>query len=102
MGYNFKVAKDMARALASRFGIGYINYDGKNYYSTSCPIPSIIGKMEKGKFKVVKQQEKLNVSIIQVYFQYYYLCFNYVCLWSNQLAVSSRFSFCYWFNDYLL
>ena len=54
MGYNFKVAKDMARALASRFGIGYINYDGKNYYSTSCPIPSIIGKMEKGKFKVVK------------------------------------------------
>ena len=54
MGYNFKVAKNMARALASRFGIGYINYDGKNYYSTSCPTSSTIGKIGKGKFKVVK------------------------------------------------
>ena len=55
MGYNFRIAKEMAKALASRFGMGYVNYDGKNYYSTSCPTPSTIGKIEKGKFKVVKQ-----------------------------------------------
>ena len=57
MGYNFRIAKEMAKALASRFGMGYVNYDGKNYYSTSCPTSSTIGKIEKGKFKVVKQYE---------------------------------------------
>lgn len=52
--YNFRIAKEMAKALAARFGVGYVNYDGENYYSTSCPTPSTIGKMEKGKFKVMK------------------------------------------------
>ena len=54
MGYNFRIAKEMAKALSARFGVGYVNYDGKNYYSTSCPTPSTIGKVEKGRFKVVK------------------------------------------------
>lgn len=30
--YNFKIAKDMAM----RFGVAYINYDGQGYYATSC------------------------------------------------------------------
>lgn len=52
--YNFRIAKEMAKALAAHFGVGYINYDGRNYYSTSCPTPSTVGKMEKDKFKVMK------------------------------------------------
>ena len=55
--YNFRIAKEMAKALAAHFGVGYVNYDGENYYSTSCPTPSTIGKVEKGRFKVVKQYE---------------------------------------------
>ena len=52
--YNFRIAKEMAKVLASRFGAGYVNYDGKNYYSTSCPTPSTIGKVVKGKFSIMR------------------------------------------------
>jgi hypothetical protein len=52
--YNFSIAKKMAAILASRFGVGYINYDGKSYFSTSCITSSTIGKVEKGKFKVMR------------------------------------------------
>ena len=52
--YNFRIAKEMAKVLASRFGVGYVNYDGKNYYSTSCLTPSTIGKVVKGKFSIVR------------------------------------------------
>ena len=52
--YNFRIAKEMAKALAARFGVGYVNYDGENYYSTSCLTPSTIGKVVKGKFSIVR------------------------------------------------
>lgn len=52
--YNFRIAKEMAKALADRFGVGYVNYDGKNYYSTSCPTPSTVGKVIRGKFSVMR------------------------------------------------
>lgn len=52
--YNFRIAKEMAKVLASRFGVGYVNYDGKNYYSTSYITPSTVGKVVKGKFSIMR------------------------------------------------
>ena len=52
--YNFRIAKEMAKVLASRFGVGYINYDGKSYFSTSCITSSTIGKIVKDKFIIMR------------------------------------------------
>lgn len=59
MTYNFKIAKDMAMALASRFGVGYINYsEGGGYYTTTCMTGRTIGSMSKaGKFSVCRGQK---------------------------------------------
>ena len=54
MSYDFRIAKDMARTLASRFGVGFVNYvphDG--YYATTFQTANTIGTMTKaGKFSV--------------------------------------------------
>lgn len=58
MTYNFKIAKDMAMTLASRFGVGYVNYsEGGGYYATTCMTARTIGSMSKaGKFSVCQKQ----------------------------------------------
>ena len=57
MTYNFKIAKDMAMALASRFGVGYVNYSEGGYYATTCMTARTIGSMSKaGKFSVCQKQ----------------------------------------------
>lgn len=59
MTYNFKIAKDMAMALASRFGVGYINYsESGGYYATTCMTCRTVGNMSKaGKFTVCQKQK---------------------------------------------
>ena len=57
MTTNFRIAKDMAMALASRFGVGYVNYADGGYYATSCSTSYTIGTMSKaGKFSVCRGQ----------------------------------------------
>lgn len=58
MSYDFRLAKDMARTLASRFGIGYINYvEHDGYYATTFQTANTIGTMTKtGKFSVWRGQ----------------------------------------------
>ena len=54
MGNSFKTVKNMARAMSSRFGVAYVNYNKKcGYYVTSCSTSNTIGSFSKaGRFKV--------------------------------------------------
>ena len=58
MTTNFRIAKDMAMVLASRFGVGYVNYTNGGYYATSCSTSHTVGTMSKaGKFSVCRGQK---------------------------------------------
>lgn len=53
MYINFKTAKIMAKSMAFRFGMAFINYDGKDYYVTSKSHNNTVGVVNKiGKFSL--------------------------------------------------
>lgn len=55
MRTNFHVAKEMARALMTRFGVAYVNYSKESgYFSTTCMTPYTIGKIKDDKFSIIR------------------------------------------------
>lgn len=53
MYVDFKTAKIIAKSMAFRFGIAFINYDGEGYYVTSKSHNNTVGAVNKiGKFSL--------------------------------------------------